>query len=396
MDLLERDEQLDALSSAWADALRRAGSLVFLGGEAGAGKTSVVAAFSAMIRTPGRVLVGSCDASSTPRPLGPLVDVAEALAITDQLADPATTRASLFASTRASLGRVPTLFVLEDLHWADEATLDLLEFLGRRLRDQPIVIIATYRDDEVAGSHPLAGVLGDLATAPGVTRMSLPALSEPAVAALARRSGRRHRRPRPAAGDRRQPVLRHRGAGRGRRPPALDRPGRRAGSRGAAVAGSADHSRRGRGDRHQHAGGPGARDRRPAAGGCRRVCRARDVGRSGARRARGSGTTGGGTATGGAVPARAGPRSRAGQPAARRQDGAASTGAALVERPAPRRSPADRGTCGGLRRQHDDRAARPLSGRGRRPAGIPPRSRRPAPDRGVARERSHPGPTGPT
>jgi DNA-binding CsgD family transcriptional regulator/tetratricopeptide (TPR) repeat protein len=186
MLLLERDAQLRSLQAGWAEALRSQGRLVFLGAEAGAGKTSVVHALASTTGPAGRTLFGACDATSTPRPLGPLADVAAGLGLERRLGDIGSTQAALFADVRTALGRTTTLLVLEDLHWADEATLDLLRYLARRLAGQPIMIIATYRDDEVTGSHPLATVLGDLAAAPGVTRLTLPALSPEAVGVLAR------------------------------------------------------------------------------------------------------------------------------------------------------------------------------------------------------------------
>ena len=84
-----------------------------------------------------------------------------------------------------------TLLVLEDLHWADAATLELLGYLGRRLDGSPLLIVATFRDDEVRGAHPLTLVLGELATRAGVTRMHVPPLSAPAVRRLADETGRR-------------------------------------------------------------------------------------------------------------------------------------------------------------------------------------------------------------
>ena len=95
---------------------------------------------------------------------------------------------------------------MEDLHWADEATIDLLSFLGRRLGRVPALLLATYRDDELGDDHPLRMVLGDLATQRATRRMRLPPLSEEAVRELAGGAGRGRRRAAP--GHRRQPVLR--------------------------------------------------------------------------------------------------------------------------------------------------------------------------------------------
>jgi predicted ATPase len=78
-----------------------------------------------------------------------------------------------------------TMAVIEDVHWADEATLDLLSFAGRRLGRTRALLLATYRDDELADDHPLRIVLGDLATQRATRRMRLLPLSEEAVRALA-------------------------------------------------------------------------------------------------------------------------------------------------------------------------------------------------------------------
>ncbi|MET0695778.1 MAG: AAA family ATPase [Propionibacteriaceae bacterium] len=188
--LLERDPELVALRSFWSEALSGRGRLVFLGGEAGAGKTTVAYEFARQIAGRARFLVGVCDGTATPQALGPLNDVAETLSLQSELDDPAVRRAALFSQVRTALGRSPTLLLLEDLHWADEATLDLVRYLARRLDGVPLLVVATFRDDEVVGVHPLSALLGDLATAASVSRMQLPLLTEAAVAELARDSGR--------------------------------------------------------------------------------------------------------------------------------------------------------------------------------------------------------------
>ena len=186
--LLERDAPLAALGSYWAEALAGRGRLIFLGGEGGAGKTSVGLEFGRRVTGRGRFLVGACDVGATPRALGPLTDIADALGLSAELDNPEVRRASLFPRVRAALGRTPTFLLLEDVHWADEATLDLTRYLGRRLAGQPVLVVATFRDDEVTGAHPLAGVMGDLATVAGVSRMQLPLLSAAAVDELVRDS----------------------------------------------------------------------------------------------------------------------------------------------------------------------------------------------------------------
>ena len=170
------------------DADARSGRLVLLGGEAGVGKTSLVGLLATRVGPDVRVLRGFCDNVAIPPPLGPLVDALPELAD----AIDGTTRATrprLFRHIRARLTEGPTVLVLEDVHWADEATLELMRFLGRRLEGVPLLAVATFRDDQVGPGDPLTALLGDLATAPHVDRMHLPALSAEAVAALVADSG---------------------------------------------------------------------------------------------------------------------------------------------------------------------------------------------------------------
>ena len=96
---------------------------------------------------------------------------------------PAEVRRLLLDELRA--GDVPTLVTLDDAHWADEATLDVLRFLGRRLAPCPAMVVVTYREDEVGPRHPLRVLAGDLATLPVVRRLTVPMLSATAVARLA-------------------------------------------------------------------------------------------------------------------------------------------------------------------------------------------------------------------
>src|SRR6185437_16178808 len=100
-------------------------------------------------------------------------------------------RATLFAAVLDELahGLLPTVLVIEDIHWADEATLDLIKFLARRIHHTATLLVLTYRDDEIGPYHPLRLVLGDL-PARDVTRLRLPLLSEAAVVALAKEAGR--------------------------------------------------------------------------------------------------------------------------------------------------------------------------------------------------------------
>jgi DNA-binding CsgD family transcriptional regulator len=193
MDLLERDAHLAQLEEHRRLAAAGQGRVVLVGGEAGVGKTALVDEFSRRIATEGDVLRMSCDALSTPSPLGSARDLAPALGLpVDQLPVNSDGRDRLFRAVLAAFAArgEPTVAVGEDAHWADGASLELLRFLARRIGDLPVLLVVTYRDDEVGPDHPLRLVLGDLATAPTVHRLHLLPLSEAAVAEMAAGSDR--------------------------------------------------------------------------------------------------------------------------------------------------------------------------------------------------------------
>lgn len=185
--LLERDEALEALSTAARDAAGGSGRLVFVLGEAGIGKSAVLRQFSSM--HPGyRVVTGACEPLAAPEPLGPLFDIAPSLGpkVQSQLEGGAG-RTELFASVIQALQSSPALPVLfiEDVHWADHATLDFLRYLGRRAERVRALTVATFREEEAGSSSPLSILLGDLATAAGVDQLPLAPLSENATRILA-------------------------------------------------------------------------------------------------------------------------------------------------------------------------------------------------------------------
>jgi tetratricopeptide (TPR) repeat protein len=187
--LVEREECLETLERALRSAAAGRGAMVVVSGEAGIGKTAVLEEFTRAER-PIRLLWGWCEALFTPRPLGPLYDIAAQLGgALDAALRNGSSRETIFATVLDELGRSPTVLVLEDVHWADEATLDLLKFLGRRASRLPLLVIVTVRDDEVGPAHPLRSVLGDLPRG-AVHRVKLQPLSAAAVETLARRVGR--------------------------------------------------------------------------------------------------------------------------------------------------------------------------------------------------------------
>ena len=155
-----------------------------IGGEAGVGKTTLVSHFCAEQRA--RVLWGTCDALFTPRPLGPLLDVAEVVSGSlEATANAGALPHDVARELTRELEREPTVLVLDDLHWADEATLDVLMLLGRRIAPLPTLILGTYRDDEVGRTHPLQIVLGELSTTRALQRLRVEPLSPSGVAELA-------------------------------------------------------------------------------------------------------------------------------------------------------------------------------------------------------------------
>ncbi|NUR62453.1 MAG: AAA family ATPase [Catenulispora sp.] len=190
MRLVERDSQLAELVRYAQEAAQGAGRLILLSGEAGVGKSALLAAARRDL-TAARWSWSACDGLFIPQPLGPLFEVAEQLGGTlAQRCAAGGERAELFRALMQELGsaRVPDVVVVEDVHWADEATLDLLRFLGRRLRDVAATVIVTYRDDE-AGGDALRVALGDLAAQPSTRRIRLAPLSADAVRILAEGSG---------------------------------------------------------------------------------------------------------------------------------------------------------------------------------------------------------------
>jgi len=188
MELLERASFLDALAGYAAEARHGSGRLVLVSGESGIGKTALVEAFQAQLDG-ARWLWGACDGLLTPRPLGPLFDIAaQAGGQLAELCDQGAGPDRLFGAFLGELGSPAglTVAVIEDVHWADEATIDLLRFAGRRLGRMKALVLVTYRDDEL-GDDPLRLLLGDLATHRATRRMGLPPLSDDAVRALAGR-----------------------------------------------------------------------------------------------------------------------------------------------------------------------------------------------------------------
>jgi DNA-binding CsgD family transcriptional regulator len=193
--LLERDTVLAQLDRWRRKVATDGGRVALVRGEAGVGKTTVITRFVAGLGQHVRVLRGWCDPLAAPRPLGPLIDMlagssgeqAARLRAAIQAGDVE----AIYGGLVGLLGNDNSVWVcvVEDAHWADSATLDLLRFLSRRIESLPLLLVVSYRDDEIGDDHPLAVLVGDLATSPSVSRIELEPLTAAAVAKLAAGSG---------------------------------------------------------------------------------------------------------------------------------------------------------------------------------------------------------------
>jgi DNA-binding CsgD family transcriptional regulator/tetratricopeptide (TPR) repeat protein len=182
--LLERDAELRRLRETLRGAGQGRGSVVLVSGEAGIGKTSLVRAFAREASGSARVLVGACDDLVTPRTLGPFRDMARgAGGPLAEAVEEVAGRDAVFGAVHQELAGRPTVMVVEDVHWADDATLDVLRYLAWRIPALPSVLVLTYRDDELGDDHPLRRVLGALASQE-VPRLVLAPLSAGAVQEL--------------------------------------------------------------------------------------------------------------------------------------------------------------------------------------------------------------------
>jgi hypothetical protein len=190
MRLFERDRPIQVLLDAVGAAAAGQSSVVLLTGEAGIGKTSVVRELLDRLDDGVRVLRGACDDMLAPPPLQPLRDAVRGTGGPLELALIGDEPGAQFEATMVEFdGPAPTLLVVEDVHWADDATLDLLRYLARRLRAVRAVLLLTYRADEIDPRHPLRPVLGALADVL-VHRIGLEPLSVDAVRAVAADTGR--------------------------------------------------------------------------------------------------------------------------------------------------------------------------------------------------------------
>ncbi|MDQ6818713.1 MAG: AAA family ATPase [Actinomycetota bacterium] len=190
MALLEREDELGMLAGVVEEAVAGSGCLVLVGGEAGIGKTSLVREVRDRTRKQVTFLIGACEPLSVPVPLGPLRELVEAAGADDLTELGSDDRLILArALVKALAQRSPAIAVIEDVHWADPLTLELIRILARRVEEMSVAIIVTYRDDEVAANPSLGLLLGGLASSPVVRRIELRTLSDDAVRQLAGPTG---------------------------------------------------------------------------------------------------------------------------------------------------------------------------------------------------------------
>src|SRR4030095_15965426 len=191
MDLIERDEFLNVMRKKFDDVVTGEGHCILIAGEAGIGKTSITKAFCKSVEHRCEIYQGTCDALFIPRPLGPVLDIIwqiPGVNWTETLN--AADKSALFSRFLYELANKekPSIIVFEDIHWADEATLDFIKFLARRISRIHCLFVLTYRDDEVHIQHPLRNVLGQLPS-DSFTRLQLTPLSLKGVEELSAERG---------------------------------------------------------------------------------------------------------------------------------------------------------------------------------------------------------------
>ena len=194
--LVERDDELDAFVACIA-ALRGSaqagGTCLLLHGEAGAGKTALVKAVRRRTAAEAEWLWGTCEPLIASPAFGPLIDLLDRLPPTlAQAVRSGRAVADVFASMLAMLrdGARPVVLVIDDVHWADSATLDLLRYVGRRIESTRALLVLCWRDDGLPADHPLRLLVGGLPPR-RTQRIALKPLTPQAVATLATRAGHR-------------------------------------------------------------------------------------------------------------------------------------------------------------------------------------------------------------
>ena len=188
--LLERDAELLMCAALVEGTRQGSGGVLLICGEAGSGKTSLVRAARAAAAGRTAFFTGSCEPLSVPVPLAPIRELAAAAGAREQIDAAAADRMQLARSLLDALTATgPAIAVVEDAHWADPGTLDVLRLLARWVEARPLGVIVTYRDDELSAHEELTLLVGDLVRSPVVTRIGLVPLSPAAMRSLAAPTG---------------------------------------------------------------------------------------------------------------------------------------------------------------------------------------------------------------
>src|SRR5262250_2210420 len=211
--LVGRAVEFGRLARVLDQAAAEEPTVALVSGDAGMGKTRLVAELATVAAARGfMVLSGRCAELGDSVPYLPLADALHsAAATTPALADAIATRPvlglllpdrgatqmagseapgmaqqQLFGAVLGMLaelaGTAPVLLVLEDMHWADRSTRDLLTFLSRVLHRERVAVVATYRTDDLHRSHPLRAVAAELVRLPSVTAVEVGPLGDEAMA----------------------------------------------------------------------------------------------------------------------------------------------------------------------------------------------------------------------
>ena len=191
MALIERDGFMESLQIHFENIAAGEGHCILLSSEAGIGKTALVKAFCRQQAGRCSIYQGACDDLFTPRPLAPLYDVLwqvnkQRWPVPPSHEERSVLFANFFQELNTKKGKL--LIVFEDIHWADEGTLDFIKFFVRRIDQLPCLFILTYRDNEIYSNHPLRNVLGQLPP-DSFTKLVLPPLSKQAVVEMATQRG---------------------------------------------------------------------------------------------------------------------------------------------------------------------------------------------------------------
>ena len=187
VNLVERDRSLATLRATIEGALAGDGAGVAVVGESGIGKSTLIAAAcqaAAGTRDAGRVLRASCDPLSTPRPLGPFRDLAVDAGYPDTVRRDDLMLSEICERIFEAVSAEPTVLVIEDLHWVDAASVDVLRFLARRVSARPLALLVSYRDHEIEPGHSARPLLGDFARLDALSTLRLDTLSVAGVGEL--------------------------------------------------------------------------------------------------------------------------------------------------------------------------------------------------------------------